>query len=306
MLRFSLVTVKLLFPNGAKIAPWMGSALRGGLGQALHRYVCRAPACPFCSSSVPCLFRGAYLHRRAKRGFSEPPKPLSLISPLFEEPVELPPEGEFYFDVLLLGDYTSSFRQLVAGLRYLGMLGLLDVRHYGLNRFLIEGIADSFTGRVIYDGSVLLSEPPVVDASDILPVPPGTYVISSRTPFTGPLPPLTLGGVLKESWRRLVMLVNEYGDGSSIPKPSDDGPLDMINMKEVILRRRSMRSDKSMFRGWMLDASVDLSEASEASRRIIAMGSLLGMGSDFSFGLGFYSLIDAHSTHKVGSFQSPF
>lgn len=285
----SRLTVRIAFPNGASLPPWLGSAIRGGLGYALNRFVCRPFRCPYCASA-PCLFKGVYLHRRESVGFAEPPKPLSVVFRPFDSPVDLGPEAEVDFEVLLLGSYTASVEQLVLGLSYLGMQGLTDLRHYGVNRFVVEEIYDEIGMRAIYEGRGRPRLPQAVDALSLEPVKEARYMISMVTPFTGRRLPSSFGSLLRESWRRLVILVNEYGDGSRVELPSEDGPVKVMSERPVVYRRRSSRSTKSAFRGWMGDLEADLRGKGAQSRFLISAGSLLGMGSDFTFGFGFFNL----------------
>ena len=287
MLRFAYVRFTLIFPNGAILPRWIGSALRGGLGYALKNNVCTPPSCPFCRNA-PCLFRGVYTTRKEKRGFAEPPKPLSIIAQPYSSEMNLKSEETISFDAILLGDYVRSFRQLFVGLKYLGKFGVGSERVYGVNRFEIESAYDALTGRPIDDRS----EPPSYDISEVKPLEEKRYLISSRTPFTGPLPPQTADSLLKEVWRRLIILVNEYGDGSRIMLPSSAMKYVLRRAERITLKRRSSRSLKSEFKGWMFDSEVDLTGTSDSERWLLAVGSFLGMGSDFTFGLGHYKILE--------------
>ncbi|MGC9209511.1 MAG: hypothetical protein ACP5GH_06730 [Nitrososphaeria archaeon] len=287
MLRFSYIRFSLIFPNGATLPKWIGSAIRGGLGYALKGYVCSPPACPYCRSA-PCLFRGVYVPRKEKVGYAQPPKPLAIVAQPFSSEVELRNEETIYLDFVLLGDYIKSFKQLYVGLDYLGRFGIGGERVYGLNRFRIESAYDAISGRKL-DGR---SEPPEYELERISPLQGKRYMVSSRTPFTGPYPPQTAEAFLKEIWRRLVLLINEYGDGSRLDLPEPKMRYILTRAERVKYRRKSSRSLKTEFDGWMFDSEVDLEGASEAERWLISAGSFLGMGSDFTFGMGFYKLLE--------------
>lgn len=287
MLKFSYVRFKLLFPNGGVLPKWIGSTIRGGLGFSLKSYICSPPACPYCRKA-PCLFRGVYMHRKEKVGFAEPPKPLAVIAQPFSSEVELKNEEEVSVDFILLGDYIKSFRQLYDGLAYLGKFGLSGERVYGLNRFVIESAYDVLSGAELDSKS----EPLSYEINDVQPQEAKKYMISSRTPFTGPFPPMTPDVLLKEIWRRLVILINEYGDGSTVEMPEPKMSYRLTRAEKVSYRRRSSRSLKTEFTGWMFDGELDISGSDEKERWLISAGSILGMGSDFTFGMGFYKLLE--------------
>ncbi|MCL5068095.1 MAG: hypothetical protein M1368_07065 [Thaumarchaeota archaeon] len=300
MLTFSRFSFDVTFHAGASLPYWMGSTFRGGLGQHLSHSVCLGQDCPYCKSAN-CLFADVYTPRPEKRGHAHPPKPVIIIPPFFGRSVQLKPGGQLSLEAVMLGDYVQAFLQLVLGMISLGEEGVGPDRHYGKNCFEVTSVKCLESGGYVFkDSRIDSSKFATRDIKDLEPLcdkDGKEVVLRFRTPFTGPFLPRTTGDVIQLIRNRLILLVNEYGSGETVPsvheKTDDEGV--QIELKEIhrhILLRKSSRSQKDRFLGWTGLLSIkDISKLSMETRRLLACGSILGMGPDSSFGSGFMELL---------------
>jgi hypothetical protein len=278
----------------------MGSTFRGGLGQHLSHSVCLGQDCPYCKTGH-CLFADVYTPRPEKRGHAQPPKPVIIIPPFFGRSVELEPSGKLSVEVVMLGDYAQSFLQLVLGMISLGEAGIGPDRHYGKNCFEVTSVKCLESGGYVFEDSRIDSTKfATEDIKDLEPLcdkDGKEVVLRFRTPFTGPFLPRTIGDVIRLIRNRLILLVNEYGSGETVPSVDEktDDERVKVELKEIhrhILLRKSSRSEKDRFVGWTGFLSIDdISALSLETRWLLACGSFLGMGPDSSFGSGFMELL---------------
>jgi hypothetical protein len=300
MLKYSRLSFQFSFPEGGVLPYWMGSTFRGGLGQHLSHSVCLGQDCPYCKNAH-CLFTDVYIPRPEKRGHAQPPKPVIIIPPFFGRSVELEPSGKLSVEVVMLGDYAQSFLQLVLGMISLGEAGIGPDRHYGKNCFEVTSVKCVESGGYVFkDSRINSSKFATKDIKDLEPLRDNDgkeVVLRFRTPFTGPFLPRTIGDVIRLIRNRLILLVNEYGSGETVPsvdEKTDDASV-KVELKEIhrhILLRKSSRSEKDRFVGWTGFLSIDdISALSLETRWLLACGSILGMGPDSSFGSGFMELL---------------
>lgn len=269
----------------------MGSTFRGGLGEHLSTSVCQGLNCPYCHNA-PCLFRHVYVPRPAKRGHSQPPKPVIIVPPFFARKIELPSGGTLPLDVIMVGGYTRSFLQLVLGMIAFGQAGIGPDRHYGRNRFEVVNVKClESDGYVMKNSKVYASEFASKSLKDVEPLSGKEALLNFRTPFTGPYIPTTVKDIIRLIRHRLILFVNEYGTAETIPSIDEDGTATLREAHRHILNRRSSRSAKIFFYGWTGSISIDLSGLSDDARWILACAPILGMGPDSAFGAGFVDVL---------------
>jgi hypothetical protein len=282
---------------------WLGSTFRGGLGQHLSRSVCLEENCPYCRESY-CLFSELYKPRPEKRGHTQPPKAVIIIPPFLGRSLELRPGANINIQILVLGDYVKSFFQLIFGMISFGEEGIGPDRHYGKNKFQVKRVKCLESGDYVLKDSKVDSTKFTtkdIDALEPLCTEEQEVEFHFKTPFTGAFVPRTLSNIIRLTRNRLILFVNEYGSGETIP--TMDKELDdlccKVELKEIrrhILLRKSSRSEKDRFIGWTGSISIgNISHLPLNTRWLLACSSVIGMGPDSSFGAGFIEIANSQS-----------
>lgn len=203
-------------------------------------------------------------------------------------------------DIIILGDYTRSFLQLVLGIIAFGQSGIGPDRHYGGNRFGVASVKCLESGGYVLQNSKIYSDLFATgDIKDLEPLSGSEVVMNFKTPFTGAYVPPTIRDIIRLIRHRLILFVNEYGSGEDIPSVDAEGSITIREMRRHILQRRSIRSDKDFFHGWTGSILIDVSRLSEKARWLFSCASILGMGPDSAFGSGFVEII------PVGDLSNP-
>jgi hypothetical protein len=235
--------------------------------------------------------------RPSKRGHAQPPKPVIIVPPFFERSVDLPAGGRIEVDVIIFGGYARSFLQLLLGMIAFGQSGIGPDRHYGGNRFEVASVKCLELGGYVLQKSKIYSDSFATrDVKDLEPLSDGEVIMNFKTPFTGAYVPLTLRDIIRLIRHRLILFVNEYGSGEDIPSVDAEGSITIREMYRHILSRRSIRSDKAFFHGWTGSILIDLSGLSEKTRWLFSCASILGMGPDSAFGLGFVEISQSNAS----------
>ncbi|MEM2619439.1 MAG: CRISPR system precrRNA processing endoribonuclease RAMP protein Cas6 [Candidatus Hadarchaeales archaeon] len=291
MLTVARARLSLLFPGPAKLPGWLGSTFRGGLGQHLRPLVCYRPGeeCEGCKLSDECPFYIGFMRPFAKRGRAPPPRPIAVIPP-FGRPVE--GRGRMEVDLVLVGDYIRFFPHLILTLQWLGMDGLGDLRRLGFNRFRITEGRCWFSGEKVFgDGVIYVRNLRAVEVRELEPFRGDEVRVEFKVPIELPkgIPP-SPSDFLELVRHRLILLVNEYGDGGKVPDFSCEGSGRVIESRPVKLPGRSMRSGRREFWGWVGAAEYHFQKIDEVGRWLLSVGRVLGAGSKFSFGMGFFEL----------------
>ncbi|MBO3803951.1 MAG: hypothetical protein JTT11_08820, partial [Candidatus Brockarchaeota archaeon] len=251
MLTVSKLALDLRFPSPARLPYWMGSAFRGGFGQALRRFLCRKESaeCEACGQKDGCLFYYMYVRQRAARGYAPPSRPVIIIPPFYGRPISFE-GGVLSVEILVFGRFLRFLPHIMLGMQLLGQQGLGSLRHYGINAFRIESARCAFSGKPVVQREVIF--PANIEARDVKDFPPyqGNRVrVGFKTPYTGPVFPKTPERLLWSIRRRLISAVNEYGDGSEVPEFKCSGETLSLSTHFHLLERRSMRSQKKLFKG---------------------------------------------------------
>jgi hypothetical protein len=173
-----------------------------------------------------------------------------------------------------------------------GQAGIGPDRHYEGNRFEVVNVKCLESGGYVMENSKINSAQFASrDIKDVKPVNGDEVRLSFRTPFTGPFIPKTASDVVRLIRHRLILFVNEYGTGESIPVVDPEGEVTLRDVRCHILKRKSSRSEKDFFQGWTGSVYMGLSDASEQVRWLLACASILGMGPDAAFGAGFIDVL---------------
>ncbi len=91
--------------------------------------------------------------------------------------------------------------------------------------------------------------------------------------------------------QRLVLLVNEYGDGSRVPEPEVKGRVNPVARHHHRLIGYSRRSGRREFwQCWTGIADYEFEEINEVGQWLLGVGKVLGAGAKSSFGLGFFDV----------------
>jgi len=282
-LKLTKLKAKLYFPN-YRLPYWLGNKFRGGFGNVLARAICSfiKPRCHVCRSSEDCLYYAIYEKEKQKRGKSQPPRPVVFVPPFFGQ--SLSGRGELEVEINIFGDYYTFLPHIIYGLKFLGKIGL-----NADSKYEIVNIKDCFSGKEIYDGEKISVEAlRSIDLGEVN----GKSLNSFRVKFFTPIeasPPLNLEELLKMVRRRLILYVNEYGNGE-VPNFSCKAETLESEWKEYELMHYSRRKGKRKFYAVTGYAKFRIEEADENALKLLTIGELIGAGAKASFGMGFFKI----------------
>ncbi|MHA1265543.1 MAG: hypothetical protein ACTSRS_09940 [Candidatus Helarchaeota archaeon] len=293
MLLVSQLTAHLKFTTPAKLPYWMGSAFRGAFGKNLRNICCVdcRRECEECDMSESCLFFYIYMRNKASRGHAPPPKPIILIPPFFAKEYFFQKEGFLDLDLLLIGDFSKYLPHVILGLKLLGQRGIGSMRYENLNRFIIEFIQMKNSKSIIFQNEYIdLMQFRRKNVQEMGEIQGDTFLVKFRTPFTGrefPPPP-----DLFISWirNRLIRFVNEYGTQDRVPEYVAEGEILDMDSHFHKLWRRSVRSNKTLFKGYTGMVLYRYSFLNSAARWLLQLGPIIGCGPDSAFGCGFFNI----------------
>lgn len=304
MLPVAKLTARLTFPGPVTFPYWMGNTFRGGTGIHLRQACCPAlqKDCYACDISDECIFYFTHMKKDSKIGYGSPPKPIVLIPPFFGRSFTVEKDGFLDVDILLFGRFIRYLPHAVLGLSMLGQSGIGTERRYDVNKFTVSWIRCCFSGEKVYDGNTInVSAMKIVDIADYanehanqLLDDEGRYVtIGFETPMiikegTFPPPLDVLLGMVRQ---RLILYVNEYGDGSKVPDFVCASSVKASAMHFHRLKRASQRAGKSEFHAYTGTAKYKVNNIDEQALRLLKIGELIGAGAKPSFGLGFFRIL---------------
>ncbi len=282
-LKLTKLKVKLYFPK-YHFPYWLGNKFRGGFGAVLVRAICGyiKPRCNVCNSSEDCLYYVIYEKERQRRGKSQPPRPIVFIPPFFGE--EVSGRGEIEMEINVFGDFYKFLPHLIYGLRFLGKIGINSDSKYE-----VLSIKDVFSGKEVYDGERVYAERlKTIDLCEVKPREIDEFNVNFFTPIEADAP-IKLIDLLKMIRRRLMLYVNEYGDGL-IPEFNCDAEILESEWKKHRLVNYSRRKGKRVFYGITGYAKYKIMDCDENTLRLLSIGELIGAGSKASFGMGFLKI----------------
>ncbi len=315
MLPLARLTARLSFPTSVTFPYWMGNTFRGGFGVHLRRACCPdlKRDCYSCDAREDCIFYYTHMKKDSKVGYGAPPKPIVFIPPFFGKSFTVEKDGFLDVGILLFGRFTRFLPHVALGLSMLGQSGIGSERHYDVNKFRLEEMRCSFSGDVVYDGNTINIEAMMtVDLADyardgisVTLMNPSKkddnlrvhqtddLFIGFETPImvkTGEFPP-SLDKLLSMVRQRLILYVNEYGDGAKIPDFECSAAVKSSSVHFHNVKSRSMRAGKRDFHTYTGTAEYSIEKIDENAMQLLRIGLLIGAGPKPSFGLGFIRVI---------------
>ncbi len=235
-------------------------------------------------------------------GFAAPPKPIVFIPPFFGKSFTVEENGFLDVGILLFGRFTRYLPHVALGLSMLGQSGIGSERRYDVNKFKLEEMRCSFSKEIVYDGSTInIGAMRTVDLADYARE--GISITDSlsigfETPImikTGKFPP-ALDKLLGMVRQRLILYVNEYGDGARIPDFECSAAVKSSSVHFHSVKSRSLRAGKRDFFTYTGTAEYSVEKIDENAMQIFRIGLLIGAGPKPSFGLGFLKVIDSNDS----------
>lgn len=282
-LKLTKLSAKLYFPR-YQFPYWLGNKFRGGFGAVLVRAICGyiKPRCNVCNSSEDCLYYVIYEKEKQRRGKSQPPRPIVFIPPFFGE--ETSGRGELDVEINVFGDFYRFLPHLIYGLRFLGKIGINSNSKYE-----VLSIKDVFSGKEVYDGERVYAERlKTIDLSDVKAKELEEFTVKFFTPIEAKAP-IMLSDLLTMIRRRLMLYVNEYGNGL-VPEFDCDAEILESEWEEHRLINYSRRKGKRFFHGITGYARYKMRNMDENALRLLSIGEIIGAGSKASFGMGFLKI----------------
>ncbi len=281
-LKLTKLKATLNFPR-YELPYWLGNKFRGGFGSVLLRAVCGylKPKCKSCPSKEDCLYYALYVRDKQKRGKSQPVRPIIFVPPFFGRSVS--GSGKLELKINVFGDYTRYLPHIIYGLRFLGKTGLNSNTKYE-----IESITDCFSKKEVYDGeSVNAKSIKTINLAEIPAKEVDVVKINFSTPVEAKVP-ISLNHLIHMVRRRLILYVNEYGEGT-VPDYTCHDEIVESRWKNHRLIHRSKRGGTREFYGCTGSATYRV-EADENAFKLLSVGELIGAGAKASFGMGFYTI----------------
>ncbi len=294
MFFISKVDLNLKFYSAGELPYWMGSSFRGGFGSNLRSIVCYKLDldCEHCDILNDCLFYHLYMRQKEKKGYAPPIKPIIIIPPFFGEKIYLKDNGFLKLEILFIGDFKKYLPHAILVFSKLGERGIGGLRHYGLNKFYINNIADHFTQRIIYDENTIYPENlSIIESDKLINHFNNIIKIAFKTPYSSTEFPLHPEKFIEGIRRRAIFFENEYGTDTNVPAPKFKGSILEYTTHFHRLERRSIRSDKTEFKGYTGVVTYKFEDVDTTTRWLITLGNIIGGGPDSSFGMGFFNII---------------
>jgi len=300
MLPLAKLTARLSFSTSVTFPYWMGNTFRGGFGIHLRRACCPdlKRDCYSCTVREDCIFYYTHMKKDSKVGYGAPPKPIVFIPPFFGKSFTVEKDGFLDVGILLFGRFTRFLPHVALGLSMLGQSGIGSERHYDVNKFRLEEMRCSFSGDVVYDGNTInIGAMRTIDMADYskeeMQV-TDSLSIGFETPImvkTGEFPP-ALDKLLSMVRQRLILYVNEYGDGAKIPDFVCKAALKSSCVHFHNVKSRSQRAGKREFHTYTGTAEYSIESMDENAKQLFRISLLIGAGPKPSFGFGFLNVID--------------
>ncbi len=254
--------------------------------------------CYSCDAREDCIFYYTHMKKDSKVGYGAPPKPIVFIPPFFGKSFTVEENGFLDVGILLFGRFTRYLPHVALGLSMLGQSGIGSERRYDVNKFKLEEMRCSFSRDVVYEGSTIsIGAMRTVDLADYAN--DGVSVTDSlsigfETPImikTGGFPP-ELDKLLSMVRQRLILYVNEYGDGTKIPDFECKSALKSSSSHFHSVKSASQRAGKREFHTYTGTAEYSIERMDENAMQMLRMGLLIGAGPKPSFGFGFMRMIE--------------
>jgi len=300
MLPLAHLRAHLQIPRPRDLPILDGQHLQGGTGVHLRQACCPnlGQDCYSCEISQDCIFYFTHMKKASNVGYAAPPKPVVLIPPFFGKSFTVEKDGYLDVDILLYGKFIRYLPHVTLGLSMLGQSGIGSERRYDVNKFNVAGITCAFSGKQVYDGSTInvgaMKVIDIMDYADGYTPPNGRLSIGFDRPMvlkTGTFPP-PLDKLIDMTRQRLILYVNEYGDGSKIPDFECTSWAKSSSMRFHRLKRASQRAGKGEIHAYTGTARYTIGTMDDQAKTLLKIGELIGAGPKPSFGLGFYRIIE--------------
>ena len=234
-----------------------------------------------------------YERETAKRGHAPPIRPIIIVPPFFGKKMEFREGCKLNVDVFLFGTFSKYLPYVLLGMNLLGFSGIGSLRRYYMNRFVIETATCALSGKRIYDGEKInLTSLKTLDMANLNNCIENPIKVGFRTPLIlkssdfPPNPEMLLNLIRS----RLILYINEYGDGTKVGKAKCSGEVNQISKHFHRLERRSRRAGARQFDGFTGIAEYSFDELNEVGKWLLNVGLLLGAGPRSAFGCGFLDL----------------
>ncbi|MEM2637173.1 MAG: hypothetical protein QXL15_02355 [Candidatus Korarchaeota archaeon] len=278
-------TVKIEFDTPPPF--WIGSALRSLIGKYLRPKDCIT--CPSCDSEIKneCVYYHLFEEKKEGGGI----KPLFVSIPLPPTMFEgiMPAEVAGWSEkgrILEFGVTTVRKSFLIRWLTALIAAGMNGIKRH---EFKLIEVRDH-KGLLVCDGK-RLNVPTQFDIlHDVAKVDFTDFLYVQYTPHHKYLP-LPLKEVVRDIWRRLLLLTNEHGNKCRIPEPKVSGQLETYVVKCLSLPRKSKRSEKRVFHGSVGIMRYTNVELDDTARWLLGLADVIGGGKNASFGFGFAKIL---------------
>ena len=284
-LKLTKLKATLYFPH-YNLPYWLGNKFRGGFGSVLLKAVCGylKPECHNCTSKDDCLYYVLYEKDRQKRGKSQPVRPIVFIPPFFGK--KIAGKGSLTVEINIFGDYTRYLSHVIYGLRFLGKCGLNK-----FSKYTLDSITDYFTGETVFDGECINANSiTTIDLGRIDSIEEESELtIDYKTPISVEKVPISLNYLLHMVRRRLILFVNEFGNGI-VPNYNCEDEIVSSAWKKHVLIHTSKRGGKRIFHAYTGVADYKILDADENTLKFLKIGELIGAGAKSSFGMGFFEL----------------
>jgi len=293
MLELSKLTLHLDFNAPTVLPRWMGSAFRGGFGEHLRQICCSniTRDCKRCKDVSECLFYFIFERESACRGYAPPTRPVIIVPPFFGKRLDFKDGCKLNVDVLLFGKFRDYLPQVLFALNRFGSDGLGSSHKPGMNRFAITEATCAVSRERIYDGETIhLTKLHKIDIVDLEQYEYNAMTVAFRTPIilkSSRFPP-TPEKLLDLIRSRLILYVNEYGDGTKISEFRCFGDVKAFSRHLHSLERHSRRGGATRYLGSTGIAEYCFDRISDSGRWLLNVGLLLGAGPKSAFGCGFF------------------
>jgi hypothetical protein len=202
-------------------------------------------------------------------------------------------------DVFFFGKFRRYLPHTLLGMKLLGFTGIGGARRYNMNKFIIENASCALSGERIFDGeTITLTKLKTIDISDLDGMKGDFFEVGFRTPIilkSSEFPP-SPQKLLEMIRSRLILYVNEYGDGSTVDDFTCKGEVIPISKHFHELERRSRRTGARRFDGYTGIARYRFEEIDDVGKWLLSVGALMGAGPRSAFGCGFLTVKEVSST----------
>lgn len=278
-------TVSLIFEKPPTF--WIASALRGSIGRYI-RLSCPLTSCKGCPEEQRNQCPYYILYEKKEKGGALKPLLLSIPPPPHILHGIVPPAIAGWKDNGTRLEFKVTLlmpRLLIPWISALVRAGIEGIN--GI-KYRVEWIKDH-TGNIVFDGERYNMPAPIDIWRRKLPEMDELLYVQ-YTPYYKYLP-IPLEELAADIRRRLILLINNYGNKGRIADIIVKSHLATYAVKGFRLRRKSSRSKKTMFNAAIGIMRFDDIVMDDATRWILSLSDIIGGGGNASFGFGFAKIM---------------